>query len=306
MRRWLTCLVLAAWAPTCAASSKSGDRTSKGDWESRANSCRSETGCGASGLPRVTEQDWSPAEVTAFVERAGKGTVAVDWRDGRVRLLATCRLDGAYLEIKGKTGSGRMWVTNRPLFRTDEVGGDCAEGNHEVAAYSRAGNHFEAILVPLPCPPVADAEPARGCLGRGMTGSQRIKKSEPLMVGLAAARESHSSPDRAALSAGRILDMWALAPDEYHAAQWLAGLPDDCGFRAHGVWVSSVYYWDATGGRARTGKHATSRAAPEFALAQSADDCLFRPPFLDCFPRLFEAAHDGGACWSPAEKGRVL
>jgi hypothetical protein len=251
----------------------------------------------------VTEHDWSPAEVAAFAERARQGTVAVDRRDSRVRVLTACRLDGTYLEIKGKTGSGRMWVTNRPLLRTDEVDGDCAEATHEVAAYARAGNRFEAILVPLPCPPVVDAEPARGCVGRGMTGPERIERSGTLQVSLAAGRESHSSTDRAALSAGRILEMWALAPDEYSAARCLGGLPDDCAFRAHGVWVGSVYYWDETGGRARTGKHSASRATPEIALAESADDCLFRPVFLDCFPRLFEADHDGGACWSPAENG---
>jgi hypothetical protein len=70
--------------------------------------------------------------------------------------------------------------------------------------------------------------------------------------------------------------------------------------------VSSAYYWDETQGRSRTGRHEAVLPAPVFGLAESADDCRFRPVFLDCFPRLFEADHYGRQCWNVVENGRAL
>ena len=140
--------------------------------------------CGAGNLPRVNSRDWPEADVQRFAERATKGTVAVVADGKSVKLLPDCRLPGSYTEVRTKPGQGRLWATNRPLLLTTEVeGAACVEATHVVAAFVRARSGppaFSGVLVPLPCPAVADDAPARGCVGRGLTGPLRQARAESL------------------------------------------------------------------------------------------------------------------------------
>jgi len=303
LRSRLVCILLLATAPTCASwASKKSDNL--GDWEAHPNACiPDETTCGSAGLPRVTERGWTIKEIDAFVDRAKKGTVAVDHNGSKDRIMENCQLSGAYLEILGSKGSGRMWATNRPLFRTDEVDSDCAAATHVVAAFARKEGRFEAILVPLPCPSVADERPARGCLARGLSGPERMKRSQALVARLEASYEAASQSERQnKIDAAQILEPWVLAPDEYSTTRWLSGLPKDCAFSAHGSWVANVYSgWDDGSGYLRT-RIGPKPHPPRFGVgAEALLKCIHRPVFLHCFAGLFEPARFGGACWSPAD-----
>jgi hypothetical protein len=154
--------------------------------------------CGAGHLPRITEKSLGEGGLATFLSSAAKGTVAVDWNGTGARVVDRCRLDGRYVEAK-ENGGWRFRATNRVLFRTDEIAGECRKATHLVASYITRGapspSQMNAILVPLPCPPAKDTEPATGCIGRGLNGPERRKKADALMT--------ETSPGHVAGSCGR-------------------------------------------------------------------------------------------------------
>src|SRR6185295_4760166 len=175
--------------------------------------------CGAGQLPRLTDRDLPAEELRRLRARAVEGTVAVVLpatiavlRAGvRPRVLAGCRLPGAYTELETKPGGGRLWATNRPLLLPGEVPPACAEATHTVATFAvGAAGAFAAVLVPLPCPPVSDPAPARGCVGQGATGAERRVRALAMMKRIKPDVIARADP-------AYVLEVYALAPDDYRA-----------------------------------------------------------------------------------------
>jgi hypothetical protein len=264
--------------------------------------------CTGHGLRLLTEQEWSATEIASFAARAARGTTAVDRGPKGVSMVADCSLDGRYHEIGGKPGSGRLWVTNRPLFRVDEIGPSCARATHVVAAFARKGRRFQAILVPLPCPSVADKKPAPGCVGRGLTGAERLQKSKALQARIEPVKvvpRNQKERKRMLLtgeldilrkpdipSDGWLLDMWALAPDEYPAVRWLSEVKKDCPLAAQGGWLASCYSKDsAPGAPAKPSSHSPPPLKMHLDYGWR-PECEGRPVLLTCFPALFQPAVD--------------
>jgi hypothetical protein len=258
---------------------------------------------GAEGLPRVTERDWSPEAIQLFLRRASQSTVAVE-RATATRVLPDCRLDGAYVEVRGEAGSGRFWATNRPLFATHEIGPDCAGATHAVAAYVTHGQRFEGILVPLPCPPTSDTSPARVCIARDMTGPERQLRAQMLEHKWEPDIESSGAP-------GQALQIYALAPDDPVGLSALGEIRKDCVMSAHASWVRAGYQVEH-GSRPVRRPVAATTMGPTAGLAMetpridrewAARTCLASPVFLTAFPELFVVDRQGGSCWLPAKAG---
>src|SRR4051812_34554690 len=139
--------------------------------------------CRAGSLPRLTEASITGG-APSLVDASKRGGVAVAWDGTRATIVSGCRLDGDYVVIPGRGGKGVFRATNRVLFRTDELAGDCRRATHVIAALATGGPRLRAILVPLPCPPVAQLEPAPGCLGKALTGKQRRLRAAQLGASL--------------------------------------------------------------------------------------------------------------------------
>lgn len=305
----LSSVVLLLALVGCSGTARSEPRASRqGGWEGYMSCTPIATDCSGNGLPRVTDRDWSGAEIASFVARAEKGTTAVSHGPKNTAVLPDCVLDGRYDEVAGKPGSGRLWVTNRPLFRTDEVRASCARATHVVAAFARKDARFEALLLPLPCPSIADGKPAQGCIGQGMTGAERLHKSsglrtriEPVKVVPRNAKERKRMFVTGELEAvtkpeipsdGWLLEMWALAPDDYPTMRWLSELKKDCPLSAQAGWLASCYAKDSVPGL--PAKPITP-VPPPFKMRLDyggQPQCDGRPVFLTCFPSLFQPAID--------------
>ena len=276
---------------------------SMGGWEGHENiPCDALEGGdrGAAGLPRVTEHDWSVASIDSFVSRTVAGTVAVDLLSGTPRLLPDCRLAGKYTEALGETGSGRFWATSRPLFGFEELPPECFEATHAIAAYVRRVGRFEALAVPLPCPFVDDASPARGCIGRGLTGRERLARARAIIRKLETEIDPFPSVS---------LELYALAPDASMVPARF-GLSTtrpfdwrqrDCVLASHMGWVSSGYDWseDASGRGSVVPR--PRNLVPEIDIFRSGDSCLYRPIFTTCFPELFRPKQLRSVCWESVE-----
>ncbi len=294
----MACVALGALAPGCTAlaAKRSSDRNGGESWEDNRPYCPPvDTTCGASSLARVTAQDWSSTEIDACLARAAAGTVAVQQKDGRATLAPNCRLDGKYSQYKERSGSGSLWATNRVLLRTDEVGPDCAGATHVIAAYARKASQFEAILVPLPCPPIADTEPADHCIAAGQTGPQRLRRARAMQAVLETERlasEKDASADVVGGNSKRnslewLLEQWGLAPDDYLALQWLGRIHKDCGFDVQAAWLQSGYH-TTNGSNDITVTVAGPKPTPQ-VLGPSINACDWagRPVFVACFPAIF-------------------
>jgi len=279
--------------------------------------------CAATDLLRLGNQDLSPSEIDALVKRADKGAAVVERVNGHSKLRPSCRVPGTYASYQGKTpgktSTGRLWATNRPLLHPDEVGRDCASATHLVAAFARNAEKFEAILVPLPCPPIDDPKPAPWCLAQGLTGPERLERSigiqdrlEPALQPLYPPRRSKASAEASQEAAARagapahpahpahparpgikattaaILEMWALAPDDYPATRWLERVEGDCALAQQGTWYTSGYRWSRDRDNPRTEAHARPPAPQLQPGRLSSTTCLAWPVFLDCFPGLVE------------------
>jgi hypothetical protein len=261
--------------------------------------------CGVGDLPRVTSREWREADVQRFVERAAKGTVAVAVDGKAVKLLPDCRLPGSYTEVGARPGQGRLWATNRPLLLTSEVeGAACVEATHAVAAFARAwsgSTTFSGVLVPLPCPSVADDAPARGCVGRGLTGPLRQARAESLREKL-----NGTAVEKVALT--KFLEVYALAPDDDLALGFtnVAHVNTECALYAHARWVASQY----TTSRTASGKLvATLRPAdadertidrPTLDVTRGNRSCLHHPVFRKCFSGIAEPVDEPWRCWEAA------
>src|SRR4029079_1396052 len=153
-----------------------------------------------------------------FFTGAARGTVALAWDGTKARVIDGCRLDRRYVEARGK-GAWRFRATNRVLFRTDEIAGECRTATHLVAAFAArnaatpsgtpsAPSQMSGILVPLPCPPTTDPEPAPGCIARGLTGRARREKADALMTKV-------SPKEMQTADVAKVLEVFALIPDKY-------------------------------------------------------------------------------------------
>lgn len=275
-------------------------------WERQEDCSAVDRTCAAGALPRLTDRDWTPVEVAAFLDRAKRGTVAVERGQRTTRLLVDCGLPGGYEGYDGTSG-GRLWATNRPLLRSEEVGGSCALGTHLVASFATNREKFEAILLPLPCPTSSDPKPAQGCVGRGLSGAERMERARALQERLDPGRSTLVTPTARLRDTGEssrrappelpadprgeidnawLLDMWALTPDDYPATRWLNRLVGDCALVEQGQWLDSAYAWGGT----RERPHTVVVAKPSPPVLQkgtpSLSSCLARPVFAQCFPKL--------------------
>jgi hypothetical protein len=180
-----------------------------------------DTPCLASRLPRISHEQWSPAQIDDLVAHSLLGVVAVTMDRNTSALVPGCSLLGQYIEPGGDDGSGRMWFANPVAQPLDAMGQGCAEATHVVAAFavrlarapSEVQYEFQAILFPLPCPSVTDVGPAQGCTGAGLTGPQRQARAHELVAQLAnssAAQRGDAVAERLRLAA----EIAALAPDD--------------------------------------------------------------------------------------------
>jgi hypothetical protein len=294
---------------TCAAAAPQRDPTpnTPPQGRERQEDCSAvDRTCAAGALPRLTDLNWTQAEVAAFLDRAKQGTAAVERGQRTTRLLADCGLPGGYEGYDGKI-DGRLWATNRPLLRSEEVGDICALATHLIAAFATHRAKFEAILLPLPCPASSDPMPAKGCVGRGLTGAERMGRARALQESLDPGRSTLVTPTARLRDTGEssrrpppelpvtprrkidnawLLDMWALTPDEYPATRWLNRLAGDCALAEQGKWLDSAYAWGGT----REHPHTVVVAKPKPPVLHkgtlSLSSCVARPVFAQCFPSL--------------------
>ena len=240
-----------------------------------------------------------------FAERAVKGTVAVAVDGKALKMLPDCRLPGSYTEVRTQPGQGRLWATNRPLLLTSEVkGGACAEATHLVAAFARARSGsltFSGVLIPLPCPSVGNGEPARGCIGRGLTGPLRRARAELLITKLKA-----TPVDRVALT--EFLEVYAIAPDDGLVLGLMnaAHVNTECALYSHAHWAAAQYRTT----RSPSGDEVTTfwpdddpvRAlveTPTLDVMLSDRSCLHHPMFRKCFSGIAEPVDEPWRCWEP-------
>lgn len=213
-----------------------------------------------------------------LLEASRAGTVVVVFWDGAVRVLDTCKLAGPYTEVAGEAGSGRFWASHRTLFRPGELSEGCAAATHSVAAFAvGTSGAFSAILIPLPCPSTADARPAEGCVGRGLTGPERLERALKLRK-----RGSSTSPVSEAFEA------YALFSEDRTGRDFLHGLASrqdaDCSMSGQ---VSALGF---------------QVELPTIDLQRSWDECEYQPAYLGCFPGLFDPAPgEPHGCWRPVK-----
>lgn len=251
------------------------------DFSCESNPVRS---CVKQRLSRVTQKDWSSVVLEQVLARSAQGTVAVDQSGGTTHLLPSCHLPGSYTEVQGAPGRGRFWATDRPIILSGEVGPDCRAATHVVAAFATAtpladggASHFAAILIPLPCPASSEPAPAEGCVGRGLTGEERL------------ARARQKGHEDAGVSSH--FEAYALAPDDADSLDRLQEARPyvDC-FLTEQIGVINA-----------TLSHG-GRDLDSWRKFDEDGNCRERPPFLDCFPDLFEPAKSDGQCWKSATK----
>jgi hypothetical protein len=268
--------------------------------------------CGAGQLPRLTERSWPKGESKTLLARAAAGTVAVVWDGKQASLVEGCRLDGGYTEVAGEGGAGRFWASNRVFFRVDEISAACRPATHLVAAFATApdparaappggsadaaaAGAFGAILVALPCPSVTDADRAVGCIGRGLTGPERLARGRAMSAGF-------HTDEGLKEDVSRLIEIFALMPDDYRGLLFLQyANTKDCALRAQGEWLLGQYATvkDADGNRSTRPRGKEAPAMPRLGLG-TWQSCINRPVFLSCFPGLFNPAPAGAECWSPA------
>ncbi len=265
--------------------------------------------CGAGHLPRITEKSFAEGGVATFFAGAAKGTVALAWDGTKARVIDGCHLDGRYVEAMGK-GTWRFRATNRVLFRTDEIAGECRTATHIVAAYvaapgapsSRATlSQMSGILVPLPCPPATDPEPAPGCIAHGLTGPARRRKAEALMTEIAPGHVAGADP-------AKVLEVFALIPDKAWGITYATQLnTGDDGLFGQGQWLGSQYTWTSTDdiaefpGIVKLLDAPRRPPPPQLVWACSDFNYVCRPVFLWCFAGQFEPIISHLGHWTPME-----
>lgn len=252
--------------------------------------------CQATGLPFLSESDWSVSERERLEQGLSRGSVAVEHDPGGTRVVEDCALDGTYTEVVGEAGSGRFWATNRVLFLMTEISGPCQTATHVVAAFAKRGTRSGAILVPLPCPSTAEERPAPGCVGRGLTGPERRARALALIESTKADPTRGSAP----WPPGIALGSYALQPDHYEGYASLNLNFYTCSLRPQ-VWFVLNNYERPDSPRFNPPMLIASardlEAIPAYQMRGTG--CDDRPPFLECFPELFDPAPAEG-CWKEA------
>jgi hypothetical protein len=258
-------------------------RTWEGRGEGDSTSCelKAGTNCGIGSLTRVSEGDWAPGELAAFLARTPEGTAAVSRNGGQLRLVPDCHLRGKYGEVQGKSGAGRFWTASAgSIFVPQEIDPACLEATHVIAVFATRNGHFGAMLVPLPCPSVSDPSPAIGCIGRGLNGPERQARARALRKGLGHPRDP-----------GVLLDIYALSPTDV-SFSFLLETGFDCAFMVHVVYARDRFQ-SLNLGPLPNGD-APDRPYPDFNETLGRN-CGYGPPFL------FDPAPGSGpGCWTAA------
>jgi hypothetical protein len=252
--------------------------------------------CGIGMLPRIDEGDWAPGELRSFLTSVPKGTAAVAHRDGKVRLVPGCRLRGRYLEVAGKAGRGRFWSASAgALFIPQEVDPPCVGATHVIAVFATREEQFGAILIPLPCPSVTDPQAAAGCIGQGLNGPERLSRASTLKEFL-----EQQDPRMRAPDLGLLLQVYALAPDGIGFDYLFRATGGDCAFRVHATYARDrLEEWKALPSAPR--RHLPDSSYPGLDERIASENCGYGPPFLTCFPGLFDPAPGSGpGCWTAA------
>jgi hypothetical protein len=198
--------------------------------------------CEAGSLPRVDDKSLGEGGAAKLLALAEHGIVAVIWDGRRAEILPECKLGKPYLDIPGRTAAIHFRPANQALFVTDQITPACRRATHVVATFvseqtgasdTKTATHVAGVMVPLPCPPVADKAPAPGCIGKGLTGAARRARAE--------ARRAALPLDQAPSSdVARPLEIYALTPDDYSGLQYLGTLRD-LGLTDQSGWIRSQF-----------------------------------------------------------------
>jgi hypothetical protein len=244
--------------------------------------------CQAGSLPRVDDKSIGQDGTRTLLEMSQHGTVAVVWDGRQATIVGDCKLGQPYLDIPGKTPAIHFRPTNQALFRTDEISPECRRATHVVAAFlseqvpasgTPRATHVAGVLVPLPCPPVADKAPAPGCIGKGLTGRQRQARAE-------ARREELRLVPVQSVDVARPLEIYALTPDDYWALQNVASLRDP-GLADQGRWLLSQYdlkeSYDSPAVSAALKPPQRRRPPPDVHWDESDRELMRNPAFFSCF-----------------------
>jgi hypothetical protein len=252
--------------------------------------------CGIGTLARIDEKDWAPGELRSFFARVRKGAAAVDHVPGQTRVVPECRLAAAYGEVEGRPGKGRLWTVLDPqILLSTPLEPACGKATHVVAVFATNGPRFSAVLVPLACGSVSEPEPAAGCIGRGMTGPQRLARAMTMVNDI-----PRDDLETRRVDLGTLLDIYALAPDDIGVANLnLFRRQLRCPLAANAARAKERLE------RSRAGEpDASAGVSQEFVDRFDSRHllvCRFTLPFLTCFPGLFEPAPGSfPGCWSPA------
>jgi hypothetical protein len=267
-------------------------------------------GCGAGHLPRISESDWSDAQIASLLRLSDRGVnLAVDRSGPSTVLVSDCELDGGYVEIAG--GPGRFWGTDRAFYYSEEIPSACRTATHLIASFAVAEDgkggrrRFSAILVPLPCPPSTDMNPAVGCIGKGLTGPKRQARSL-MMAGFETRRAKERDFEKRPTDVGQLFETYALYPDDPWGALYLAGYsrypPEskDRGLASVLWWPGGKYNFRMNGQNTVLEPNYQWEATPHRLSCPETYSCQGEPPvFLACFGGLFRPAPDYDGCWTP-------
>jgi len=154
------------------------------------------------------------------------------------------------------------------------------EGNGNSGCQLKAETNCGAGHLPLPCPPTDDPAPAKGCMGRGLTGPQRKKRALDIWY-----KTLEEAPN---LDLTRLFDVYVLMPADPRGLEYLRRMDRqprvDC----------------FLGGQIQSAQTSDPPAKwPHFYPSDAT--CEYQPPFLTCFPGFFEPSPGIRSCWRPAE-----
>ena len=230
----------------------------------------------------------------ALAER-GRGMVALAVSNDRVEIIEGCQLPGRYHEaVAAPDSPGRAWGADRLSFTPGEPRG-CERATHVVASFAiRDELDGEAIVLPLPCPPLGRGKPPVGCIGAGLDDAARKAAArERWELGRSATVEMKH--EELASTLPGMLELAALMPE---AAAYVA-LAKHLSYLDSERYGGCLWYADAA--------RSAHLLDPEFvpseslvrqrpALSHEIEECHARPSLLTCFPQRYTPGY-GGNCW---------
>jgi hypothetical protein len=249
--------------------------------------------CPSSSLPRISSE-LDKTGWTRLRALAEQGVVAVVLGE-RVELVEACRLPGQYHEgVAAPDSPGRAWSSARLVFVPDELSGaSCSRATHFVASFAISGEaDGEAIILPLPCPPLGTGKVAKGCIGAGLDDAARKLTAEPLWNRAETLLDNREMDQALPL----VLDIAALIPDGWGYMQLLEALrPLD--HEGHGgcLWLSEA----AFAVHVMLPDHRISIVDISKGRITPSHDypiCDTQPSLLTCFPGRFIPG-TGNNCW---------